>query len=68
MPATSELTRYFGLASQLASACRAQDATAAWEAADELEVLALHGTAPAIRTRAHAAVCAAWRNAQSPAG
>ena len=66
MTNAQETARYFDLASALAAARRSGDAQAAWEAADDLEVMAMHTESRMLRERASAAVAAHWGPAPSP--
>jgi len=66
MTTAQETTHFFKLASTLAAARRSGDTRAAWEAADDLEVMAMHTENPALRARAAAAVAVHWVPAPSP--
>ena len=66
MTDAQETARFFDLASTLATARRAGDARAAWEAADDLEVMAMHTENPKLRDRASAAVSNTWASAPAP--
>lgn len=55
-----EISYFFKLSTALSAAQRAGDHKAMWEAADDLEVLAMHSDNSALRARATAAVEAQW--------
>ena len=61
-----EISHFFKLSSALGAARRAGDNKAMWEAADDLEIMAMHSDNPALRARASAAVGAQWDPVPAP--